>query len=167
MTQLTHWKKLHNPNYLGAYALEPDKDLIVTIKDVRRECVKGEDGKEEECTVAHFKDSGVKPMVLNSTNCKTITKLYGTPYIEEWSGRSIQIYATTVSAFGEKVEALRIRPKAPVKGNLPELTPDHPKWAGAIQSIKEGSNDLAGIKTHVTLSPENKRLLMGQVNAKG
>ena len=34
----------------------------------------------------------VKPMIVNSTNAKTIEKLYKTPYIEEWKGRKIQLF---------------------------------------------------------------------------
>ena len=37
----THWKKLSNPDYLGAYALDPGKDLIVTIQSVGEERVTG------------------------------------------------------------------------------------------------------------------------------
>jgi len=111
MTQ-THWKKLHNPDYLGAYALDPGKDIIVTIKSVQNEQVIGPDGKKEECTVARFMEP-VKPMILNVTNSKIIEKMYATPYIEEWSGKKIQIYTANIKAFGETVEALRIRPKIP------------------------------------------------------
>lgn len=106
----THWKKLINPDYIGAYALDPGKDLTVQISQVRREMVTGADGKKEECTVAYLKDQ--KPMILNVTNCKTIEKLYG-PYIEDWNGKYITLYAAKVRAFGDVVEALRIRPKAP------------------------------------------------------
>ena len=109
----THWKKLNNPDYLGAYALEPGQDLIATIKAVRKEMVTGADGKKEECTVVHFEEKDIKPLILNSTNAKTIQKLYKTPYIEEWQGRKIQLYVETVRAFGEMVEALRIRPSIP------------------------------------------------------
>ena len=35
----THWKKLINPDYIGAYALDPGKDLTVQISQVRREMV--------------------------------------------------------------------------------------------------------------------------------
>ena len=42
----THWKKLHNPDYLGAYSLDPGKDKILTIKDVRNEIITGADGKK-------------------------------------------------------------------------------------------------------------------------
>ena len=34
--RLTHWKKLSNPNYLGAYSIEDNKDLILTISKVRQ-----------------------------------------------------------------------------------------------------------------------------------
>ena len=30
----THWKKLTNPDYLGAYAFEPKQEFIATIKYV-------------------------------------------------------------------------------------------------------------------------------------
>ena len=114
---LTHWKKLTNPDYLGAYALEPGQDLVVTIKSVGNETVVGTDGKKETCMVMHFVEA-VKPMVLNATNSKTITKLFKTPYIEYWSGRKIQVYVESVKAFGEVVDALRIRPFLPVEKEL-------------------------------------------------
>lgn len=114
----THWKKLTNPDYIGAYALDPGKDLTVTIKNVCVEKVVGADGKKEDCTVAHFVENRVgnvvvKPMILNTTNSKTIEKLYKTPYIEEWAGRKIQLYVASVKAFGDVVDALRIRAKVP------------------------------------------------------
>jgi hypothetical protein len=57
-------------------------------------------------------------MILNATNNKTIAKLFKTPYIEEWSGRKIQIYIEKVKAFGEIWDALRIRPYLPVEKEL-------------------------------------------------
>lgn len=111
---LTHWKKLTNPDYLGAYALEPGQDLIVTIKSVANEVVTGTDGKKETCSVMHFVEN-VKPMVLNATNSKTITKLLKTPYIEQWAGRKIQLYVESgIKAFGDIVDAIRVRPFIPV-----------------------------------------------------
>jgi hypothetical protein len=109
----THWKKLHNPDYIGAYALDPGKDLVVTIKNVKVETVQGPDGKKEECMVITFMEKDIKPMIVNSTNAKTIEKLYKSPYIEEWSGRKIQLFVDKIKAFGDTVEALRIRPKIP------------------------------------------------------
>ena len=110
----THWKKLENQYYLGAYALQPNQDLIVQIKSVGQEEVYNPtNNKKETCTVAHFMDQKIKPMILNVTNCKTISKLYDTPYIEDWAGKYISIYIAKVKAFGETVDALRIRSKVP------------------------------------------------------
>ena len=108
----THWKKLINPDYLGAYSLDPGKDMVLTIKVVRKEMVTGADGKKEECIVCYWQEEQ-KPMILNVTNCKMIAKLLKTPYIERWAGHRIQIGSEVVSAFGEKVEALRVRKTLP------------------------------------------------------
>ena len=111
----THWKRLENPDYLGAYALQPGQDLTLQIKSVGQEEVYNpSNNKKEICTVAHFADRNIKPMVLNVTNCKTIAKIYDTPYIEDWTGKYITVYAAKVKAFGETVEALRIRNRIPV-----------------------------------------------------
>ena len=103
----THWKRLINPDYIGAYALNPDEDLTVTIDYVQRQQIVGTDGKKEDATVAHLR--GHKPLILNVTNSKSIAKLYG-PYIEEWAGKEITLYASMTKAFGEMVECLRVRP---------------------------------------------------------
>lgn len=108
----THWKKLTNPNYLGAYSIENGRDIVLTIKNVSEETVTGTDGKKENCVVCCF-DENVKPMILNATNMKTIQKLYKTPYIEDWVGKKIQIGIEKVKAFGEIVEALRVRKNIP------------------------------------------------------
>ncbi len=110
----THWKKLENPDYLGAYALHPGQDLVVQIASVKQEEVYNpSNSKKEICAVAHFSNRDVKPMILNVTNCKMISKIYDTPYIEDWAGKYISIYIAKVKAFGEVVEALRIRNRIP------------------------------------------------------
>lgn len=114
---MTHWKKLHNPDYIGAYILEPGKDLVLTINYVKNEMVTGTDGKKEECTVVHFTEDE-KPMILNATNAKTIEKIYRTPYVEEWGGKKIQLYAEKIKAFGELVDALRVRPFQPAEKSV-------------------------------------------------
>ena len=114
----THWKRLINPDYLGAYSLDPGKDMVLTIRSVKREMITGTGGKQEECTVCRWEEEQ-KPMILNRTNCKTISKVCGSPYIEQWTGHRIQIYATTTRMGGETVECLRIRDKAPEEVKIP------------------------------------------------
>jgi len=149
---LTHWKKLINPDYLGAYSIEKNKSLILTISDVRREMVKGTGGKNQECTVASFKEEQ-KPMILNRTNCKIIQKIYGTPYIEEWKNKQIEIYATNVDAFGDNVEALRIKQIVP-SISKPILEDDFVKYENAIKSLKDGKTTLDAIKKHYDIRNE-------------
>ena len=108
----THWKKMVNTNYIGAHDLQPDQELTVTIESISHENVTNQDGQEEQCVVMRIKGAK-KPMILNKTNMKIITKLFGTPYIEDWSGRKVIIYAAKVRAFGEMIEALRIKNQLP------------------------------------------------------
>lgn len=116
----THWKKLTNPNYLGAYSIENNQDLILTIKNVREERVTGPDGKKDDCVVCYFYEN-VKPMILNATNMKMITKLYKTPFIEEWTGKKIQVGIEKVKAFGDIVDALRVRRVVPKEAQNEEI----------------------------------------------
>ena len=108
----THWKKLTNPNYLGAYAFEQGEEKTGTIDYVKTESVMNAEGKNEDCIVCHFKEKNLKPLILNKTNCKTITKLFNTPYIENWAGKKITMYVKLVKAFGDVTDAVRIREKA-------------------------------------------------------
>lgn len=109
----THWKKLSNPDHLGAYALEPGEDMVLTIKSAGEETYVGNAGKKEKGLLIHFEERDVKPMICNATNAKAITKVAKSPYVEDWSGVKISLYATEVSAFGDTVEALRVRDYAP------------------------------------------------------
>ena len=110
----THWKKLTNPDYLGAYALEDGKDMIVTIKNVSVQSITGQNGQKEDAVVCELE--GMKPMILNKTNMKRIEKVCGSPYIEDWAGHDIQLYTEMVSAFGTTTMALRVRDFVPKKG---------------------------------------------------
>lgn len=104
-----HWKKFFNYDYLGCYSLQEGKDLILTIKKTKKEVVTGQSGQKDDCLVAYFHEEE-KGMILNRTNCRIIEKLYRTPYVEEWIGKRIQIYAKSgIKAFGVETEGLRVR----------------------------------------------------------
>jgi hypothetical protein len=155
----THWKRLINPDYIGAYALNPDEDLTVTIDYVKREQIVGADGKKEECTVAHLK--GQKPLILNVTNSKSIARLYG-PFIEEWAGKQITLYASTTKAFGDIVECLRIRPTV-AKRAKEKITPDRLKKA--IASIVSGQYTTDKLRAQFDLTESQEREVNEAVKA--
>jgi hypothetical protein len=117
-----HWKKFINPDYLGAYSLDNGKggylEITPTISVVKVENVTGADGKKEDCMVMRFKETRIgsvdmKPMIVNVTNAKTLEKLFKTPYVEDWANRKITIGVESVKAFGDVVDALRIRKTLP------------------------------------------------------
>ncbi len=157
----THWKKNFNYDYLGSYSLNDNQEVTLSIKAVKKTLVTGANGQKEECTVASFNESvngENKPMILNKTNCKIIEKLYKTPYIEDWRGKLITIYIKqNIKAFGELVDALRIKEIVPRK-TKPELTPSSDKWATAKERVKGGMT-YEQLTKHYSLTKENFELL--------
>jgi hypothetical protein len=106
---VTHWRKLTNPLFIGAHDLQPNQEVKITFKSIANEMVKGPDGKENMCVVAHL-DGAKKPFILNKTNMKIIARVLETPYIEEWVGKSVIIYvAKNIRAFDQVVDGLRVK----------------------------------------------------------
>ncbi len=152
----THWKRLINPLYLGAYSLTPGHDLTVRIQFVGREIVKGTDGKEEECTVAKLVDE--KPLILNRTNSKAIAKLYG-PYIEDWAGKDITLFATVTKVAREVVECLRVRP-AVTPRNAVKQQLSGVRFVSALASVKKGDCTAALVRQRFDLSAAQEAELL-------
>ena len=110
MAEHIHWKKTTNPTYLGSWDFDDGKDVILTVKDVGKQVIQGPRGSEEK-TVMEFE--GEKPLILNTTNMKAITKALGTPYLDEWVGKNLQLYTTMVSSPDGMTMAVRVREFAP------------------------------------------------------
>jgi hypothetical protein len=155
--QLTHWKKLQNPLYLGSYDFQPGEERIVTVKDVKREMVKGQEGTEEH-TIVHFTE-GYKPMIMNATNSKMLTNLSGSPYVEKWIGTSFKLVIVKIKAFGEFIDALRIKSEKVVK-ILPELTLDSPNFIKVKDAIKNGKATIEQVETKYKLSEEVRNAII-------
>ena len=108
MAEHLHWRRYTDMKYLRAELFEPREKKVLTIADVKMEIIEGEGGKKDKKPVLYFKEPGVLPMVVNTTNGKMIETLYGTEYMDEWVGKRIQIYATKVKVGGELTPCLRI-----------------------------------------------------------
>lgn len=132
----THWKKAFKSDYLSSADID-DKDVILTIENVvLKECVTAS-GKKW-CNVAFFKESGVKPMILNVGNSKIVKKFSGNlMHLEDWVNIPVRIYVDSKVKFGsDTVEGLRIRDIQPTFSK-PKLTKDIPAWGRAIQHLKD------------------------------
>lgn len=154
----THWKRLINPDYIGAYALPSGQDMTVTIASVAIEQVTSVGGKKEECTVARL--VGQKPLIMNVTNSKSIAKLYG-PFIEDWAGKQITLYASTTKFAGEVVECLRIRQVIPSDAQQKKTLTDE-RLKNAIAAIKAGTYTLEQMGAF-DLTPEQQELLNAEM----
>lgn len=138
MEHLTHWKNQFNYDYLGAYSLPDGKDIVLTLKETKKEMVTGANGQKSECFVAYFHENA-KPMILNKTNCKTIEKLFNTPNIEEWVNKQIQIGSTRINAFGEMTDCLRVRPFTPkLSEERPAVQTGSVIWKNILDALAGG-----------------------------
>ena len=131
----THWKKFHDPDFIGAYAFQPNERKVLTIKAASQEAVKNHKGTEQ-CLVVHFQEDE-KPLICNVTNSKAIERVAGSAYIEDWRGIAIELFVTIVSAFGEQVEAVRVKPTKPIT-KKPDLTPSHPAYSKVAEAVQNG-----------------------------
>ena len=154
----THWRKLKDTNYLGSWDIV-DNELILTIADIETKKVQSPDGKTEELPVMTFKED-YKPMILNATNFKSIQKAHSSPFLEDWIGKKIAIYVTSVKAFGSVVDALRIKPNAP-KINKTVLTIDNQKFKSIKEKLKTGETTIETIKQYFELTDD----IINQLNS--
>lgn len=137
-----------NPDYIGAYALPPGEDMTVEILSVGTEKVTVSGGKKEVHTVAKLR--GQKPWILNATNQKSIARLHG-PYIEDWAGKKVTLYASTAKLAGDTVECLRVRGEI-AQVNKPGIS--EARLKAAIASIKAGDFTAAKLRDKFFLTLE-------------
>ena len=126
--QNRHWKNYVDKEYLGSHNLEKGEEMLLTIaKFEGEEEVTTQDGKKT-ARVLYFKEQAPK-MILNITNGNMLTHLYGS-HPEDWTGKAIQVYATSVKAFGTTQDAIRIRDFVPKR----EIDAD--KYAKKLDGVK-------------------------------
>ena len=115
MSEKTPWKKIvSDPNYIGEADFQEGEEKVLTIDRVAvNETVTTAEGKSKK-QVVHWKEPGNKPMILNVARSKSIEKVSGSRFIEDWPGVQIQLYIENgIKAFGEVVSAVRVRPFKP------------------------------------------------------
>lgn len=132
----THWRNLfeNKSMLLGSHNLNEGEELVCEIVNTGLQTIKNKAGKDEQVPVIIFNNA--PPMVLNITNTKTIAALYGDLY-DKWVGRSIQVYATKVKAFGAVTTALRVRPVIPANSNDLQQYVNTLNACGNIEQLKQ------------------------------
>lgn len=111
------FRKFMDKSFLGSWDVPDGTDLILTIDHVSKDEVQNEKGREKKMAL-HFRESGYKPMICNTTNAKAISKAYNSTKVEDWENKKIAIYKATIAAFGQTTECLRVRDYPPKTDEL-------------------------------------------------
>jgi len=136
----THWRKTIDTDWIGTYVLPDGKPIVVKI--IRAEYKNAKiQGKTESRVVAFFEKNQYfdKPMLLNSTNMKRLTKLVGSPYIEDWHNLNLPITLQQEmdrTPSGGKDWALRISSIKPVVKTSKDF-PEEAKKLNGCKNLKE------------------------------
>jgi hypothetical protein len=132
-------------NYLKASDLN-GQNVTVIMSRVAMEQI----GKDrEERPVIYFRNHE-KGMVLNKTNTKKISEIFGDE-TDEWSGGEIILYPAMVEFQGDTVEALRVR-------HAPKRTTQKQEWpaTGTMEGASMGTVHRSSGPTPGSQTPEKK-----------
>lgn len=124
-TKCTMGGKLMFPgDYLAAEEFG-GKDVTLTIKSVVKEELREKDGGSESKWVLTFEETQKKLVLNRKSQPDAIANLYGM-IAEEWVGKRLTLYPTTVPSFGQMVLAIRVRDKvAPPRESKADATTTH------------------------------------------
>jgi hypothetical protein len=117
---MAHFLSLFDANYLYAHDLK-GRDVTVTIKEVKVAKLRSIDKNkpDQKKPILFFKESkDNRGLVLCKTNARIVAGIYGTE-TDGWVDKKITLFGARVEAFGETVDAIRIRPTAPGKSAKP------------------------------------------------
>ena len=165
MTEKTHYRKAFNSPYLSSADIVGETTL--TIDGVSLEIDKTKKTTDLFNT-AYFVEKSLrdgevlKPMILNSTNSKTMRDITDSPWIEDWQNVRVCVYVDkNVKMMGSTVEGLRIKPAT----QRPEVTPaDKTKWGQAKDAyIRDGNLD--AVLKRADMNQENQDKLVKECEA--
>jgi hypothetical protein len=88
-------------------------EVIATIKDVSLESLKSREKGEENKPVMYFKELP-KGLIVNKTNWGICAKMFGSDESNDWIGERVALIKVDVDAFGDVVQAIRIKAQKPV-----------------------------------------------------
>lgn len=105
----THWQTVFNYEYLkpGHFT---EEDKVLTIKEATLKLLKNRQnpkGSEKLCLFFEEIETG---LVMNVTNCQILSDITKSPNLEDWKGKTINLYVTKVNFKGGITDGIRIRP---------------------------------------------------------
>lgn len=160
----TNYRNVYKSNHLGSIDLEEMTDkglnLAFTISEVKQMKNTMVAGRTGDFNIAFFEED-IKPLVLNSTNAKTVKALAGgSIYVEDWKDVTVELYIDhSVKMKGEIVGGVRIKPVSPQKTKPAFLESNFEKAKNANATIEM-------IKGSYSISKEIEKKYISYVGAK-
>lgn len=107
--------------YLGAEDIDPGTEPVLTIAAIYNGMVTLQRGRENKDVIVFKEESvpgikTVRPLIVNSTNRKTLKKIYKAVTAETLQGKQVQLFIdhnVRDPSSGDRVDGIRIRPKVP------------------------------------------------------
>jgi hypothetical protein len=160
----THFRKAFDSPYLSSADItEP---VVLTVQYVRLEPDRTKKTKDLFNT-AHFVEKEIrpgeilKPMILNAGNSKTMKRLTGSAFIEDWNNVRITVYVDPNVRWGkETVEGLRID-HAYMQEKKPLLPVNETMWKAAKAAYLRDGN-LDKVLERVLISEDHQKQLIAE-----
>ena len=167
----THYRKVLKSDHLGCADLEDfienKCDMIFTVQRVQQELNAKVAGKKIDANIMYFEPKAgikkLKPLVLNATNAKTMKKMTGSGFIEDWKGFNVKLFIdANVSMMGEKVGGVRINPRAVIFEKQLLDRSNAKTWTNTISAFKRDGNFNAVLK-HINISQQDMQFIVDGV----
>lgn len=165
-TEKTHWKKNNDSRYISG------EDLQTEFHGLKKEMVVFIDRFEDTETFDQNNNSKItktglflkelngsalyKPVILNTTNAKTLAKECGSSFMEDWIGKPVVLYAQKDSRHGYVV---RFKKYA-----FPVLQASGKDFDNCYNAIHKSGYTMDQIRKKYQVSSEVERLLMTKPN---
>lgn len=107
------WRQFVTSDTLQAVDLQGKHHVVVIEKVTQAQMTDRKDPKKAKGVLNVYFRGKRKPLVCKAELSGVITKLAGTNRCEKWLGMAIEIYPTTVYAFGENHDVVRISTRRP------------------------------------------------------
>jgi hypothetical protein len=157
MSDKTHYRKAFNSPYLSSADIVSESTFTISHVVLEKDKTKGAK-TQVYFNTAYFKEQEIrpgekmKPMILNVTNSRTMAKITGSAFIEDWRDVRVVVYVDkNVEMMKKIVEGLRIR-EAPKRS---KVLPGTANWENAKAAFKRDKNFDAVLK-HADISEEHQ-----------
>lgn len=156
----------------GCEMLPDGKDIpYIVIESIEYKDKHKVNGRDEEgIWVATFAPNPYTklPIILNATNKKRLSKMFGTEYINTLKNVGVRLTKEKTKDVqdGGMTWGLRIHKDKPTPPAKETLTPKHEKWQEIVDGLKSAKYTIDNLRGRVNISAEVEGLLNEAVKTK-